>query len=290
MVASAQHHFITGLRRVIAMTVILTASFQLPAAPPPSPDDTLATLRMKATFYADRFHGRRTASGEIFDQSKATAAHISIKLGTWVRVTNLKNGKQVIVKINDRCPKRGLIDLTRSAARSIGIRGTSDVTVEILPSEEFARQLIEASAPDKELPLNDPPPLNLLTTSQATPSENKGTRTIPTSDSNTKMDPAPRPVPPKTDKKKAAGQHDGDRLDDTRYSLYLGQSATLQQARQQVEAIPTPYRRYISLIPDGQHSDIQILLDIQQNKREAERTLQKIQKAFPHAQLIQQTQ
>ena len=95
--------------------------------------DTVSVYPNKGTFYHDRFEGRKTASGEIFDQNRFTAAHWRIKLGTYILVTNQNTGLQVIVKVNDRCPKRGVIDLTHRAAAAIGIKGCQPVTVRILP-------------------------------------------------------------------------------------------------------------------------------------------------------------
>ncbi len=76
-----------------------------------------------ASFYGARFAGRRTANGEIFRPSKMTAAHKTLRFGTRVRVTNLRNNKSVVVRINDRGPyaKRRIIDLSRAAARKIGM-------------------------------------------------------------------------------------------------------------------------------------------------------------------------
>ena len=75
----------------------------------------------KASYYADRYHGRTTASGERFDVDALTAAHKSLAFGTVVRVTNLNNGKSVTVRINDRGPYVGgrVIDLSPAAARRI---------------------------------------------------------------------------------------------------------------------------------------------------------------------------
>jgi rare lipoprotein A len=87
----------------------------------------------KATWYGPRHHGRRTASGEIFDRHGMTAAHRSLPMGTRVRVTNLATDQTVIVRINDRCRCPGvLIDLSQAAARSIGIAGTARVRMERL--------------------------------------------------------------------------------------------------------------------------------------------------------------
>lgn len=89
-----------------------------------------------ASYYAKKFDGRQTASGEIFSSSKYTAACNVLPLNTWVRVTNIRNQKSVIVKINDRMhPKnKRLIDLARVAAKDLGFtgRGLTRVKVEAL--------------------------------------------------------------------------------------------------------------------------------------------------------------
>lgn len=90
----------------------------------------------KASFYAMKFQSRKTASGEIFDQSAYTAAHKSLPFGTIVKVTNVRNDKSVIVRINDRGPfVRGrIIDLSRSAFSKIGntSAGVIDVKLEVV--------------------------------------------------------------------------------------------------------------------------------------------------------------
>ncbi|MCU0834333.1 MAG: septal ring lytic transglycosylase RlpA family protein [Chromatiaceae bacterium] len=89
-----------------------------------------------ASFYHDRFHGRKTANGERFDQSAYTAAHKTLPLGTTVRVTRVDNGKSILVRINDRGPfKKGrVIDLSRRAARDLGMieKGLVKVKVEVV--------------------------------------------------------------------------------------------------------------------------------------------------------------
>ena len=74
-----------------------------------------------ATYYALRYKGRRTSSGERYNPAKLTAAHNNIPLGTKVKVTNLENDREVVVTVNDRCKKRKtrLIDLSRAAARKL---------------------------------------------------------------------------------------------------------------------------------------------------------------------------
>ncbi len=89
-----------------------------------------------ASWYGRRYHGRRTASGEIFDMNLATAAHPTLPFGTRVQVTNLGNGRSVVLKINDRGPfvRRRIIDVSRRAAQALGFvqNGTARVRVQLV--------------------------------------------------------------------------------------------------------------------------------------------------------------
>ncbi len=91
-----------------------------------------------ASYYADRFHGRKTASGKRYNKQALTAAHKTLPLGTKVRVTNLKNGESVDVEINDRGPyvKGRVIDLSKEAARELRMVGSglAQVRLEIIES------------------------------------------------------------------------------------------------------------------------------------------------------------
>ncbi len=93
-----------------------------------------------ASYYADKFNGRLTANGEIFQPHKYTAAHKKLPFGTKVKVTNLKNNKAIILRINDRGPfiKGRIIDLSPIAAEKLGFKhaGITDVKVEIVSKEE----------------------------------------------------------------------------------------------------------------------------------------------------------
>ena len=92
-----------------------------------------------ASWYGPGYHGKRTSSGERFDQDELTAAHVSWAFGTRVRVTFLATGKSVVVRINDRFPshKGRIIDLSRGAARQIGLigPGTGRVRLEVVGSD-----------------------------------------------------------------------------------------------------------------------------------------------------------
>ena len=89
-----------------------------------------------ASYYAEKFNGRPTANGEIYDGKKMTAACNSLPLGTWIRVTNLSNNRSVIVKTNDRLHPRmtRIVDLSRAAAEQLGFikKGLTKVKVEVL--------------------------------------------------------------------------------------------------------------------------------------------------------------
>ncbi|MCP4681271.1 MAG: septal ring lytic transglycosylase RlpA family protein [Desulfobacterales bacterium] len=88
----------------------------------------------KASWYGKKFHGRPTASGEIFDMHKKSAAHKTLPLGTYVRTLNLSNNKQIIVRVNDRGPfvKGRIIDLSYAAAKEIGLINTGVADVKIV--------------------------------------------------------------------------------------------------------------------------------------------------------------
>jgi peptidoglycan lytic transglycosylase len=92
---------------------------------------------MTASWYGKEHHGRRTSSGEVFDEKKLTAAHSSLPLNTVVEVTNLANGKKVQVKVNDRgMPNSGEIDLSLAAAKAIGMVecGLALVVLSVVPN------------------------------------------------------------------------------------------------------------------------------------------------------------
>jgi rare lipoprotein A len=89
-----------------------------------------------AAYYSNVFHGRRTASGERYDKNAYTAAHKRLLFGTRVRVTNLENGKSVVLKINDRGPRtqNRIIDVSRRAALDLGFirKGLTEVQLEVI--------------------------------------------------------------------------------------------------------------------------------------------------------------
>ena len=94
-----------------------------------------------ASWYGEQFHGRRTSSGEPYDMYDMTAAHKSLPLPTYVEVTNLENGRTVVVRVNDRGPfiDGRIIDLSFAAARKLGYIGAGTVEVEVRALDPAAR-------------------------------------------------------------------------------------------------------------------------------------------------------
>ena len=128
-----------------------------------------------ASWYGPKFHGRRTANGEIFDMNLLTAAHPTLPMPVRARVTNLENGKSIIVRINDRGPfaKDREIDLSRKAAEVLGFRdkGTTEVRVQYLgraPMYDSAGRLIRV-----------PEPATFIAERPRTPDENKRVSAAP---------------------------------------------------------------------------------------------------------------
>ncbi|MBK5101765.1 MAG: septal ring lytic transglycosylase RlpA family protein [Desulfobacteraceae bacterium] len=100
----------------------------------PLPDSDGFVQFGKASWYGRKFHGRPTASGEVFDMNKKSAAHKTLPMGTYVKVVNLSNKKELIVMINDRGPfvKGRIIDLSRAAAKEIDLIGPGMAEVKIV--------------------------------------------------------------------------------------------------------------------------------------------------------------
>jgi rare lipoprotein A len=131
------------MKRFFKSSLVLLAVTTLVAAPTVSfahtshsPKHAHGAITGIASWYGPGFNGRATANGERYDMLGLTAAHKTLPFGTKVRVTNLKNGNSVIVRINDRGPYIGqrLIDLSKTAANNIGLlaTGTAMVTLDIV--------------------------------------------------------------------------------------------------------------------------------------------------------------
>lgn len=133
-------------RALVAATLALGLVGCSTAARSPAPTTEDTTPRAtgvqtgKASWYGRPHHGRKTASGEIYDMAELTAAHRTLPLGTRVRVTNVANGRTVIVRVNDRGPfiDGRILDLSHAAARELDALGAGVVTVRIEVLEDAA--------------------------------------------------------------------------------------------------------------------------------------------------------
>jgi rare lipoprotein A len=129
-------HFVLLFLTAICFLMPSNAAAQTDPAVKAKPVKSKKILYGLASFYSSKFNGKKTASGEIFSQNKLTCACNVLPLGTWVRVTNIKNGRSVILKTNDRLHPRmkRIVDLTKAAAVKLGYvaTGLTRVKVEVL--------------------------------------------------------------------------------------------------------------------------------------------------------------
>ena len=124
-----------------ALLAVLTGCSTAPDRGRPGSDAAALTkspgaelARGKASWYGPGFHGKRTASGERFDMNDLTAAHRTLPFGTRVRVRNTQNGREVLVRINDRGPRISdrIIDLSRAAAAALDLLQVGEVSVVLI--------------------------------------------------------------------------------------------------------------------------------------------------------------
>lgn len=209
--------------------------------------DTNKTFHMHATFYSDKFVGRKTSNGEIFKQDKYTAAHKSIKLGTLVLVTNPKNGKQVIVKVNDRCPRPGILDLTKKAARFLGV-SSSSIEVQVLP-ERYRTIWEHMDDYKKQMEAGTILTLN------------------------------PQPAPSKI-------QPESTISPEALYDLELCVANTRLEAQKIIDRLPMHYQSLAEMVPSNKSLMVGVKLTLYLRKEKAESIRKEFLGQFPNARLI----
>lgn len=162
--------------------------------------EELLTAETYASYYGEAFNGRPTSSGEIFDMNAYTAAHKTLPFGTFLEVTNLENGKKVVVRVNDRGPfvPNREIDLSKAAAKSLGMisRGITRVSIKRVDSLDHAALVATTdvysdttteSAPKGAHPVTDSQP-------EAVPVQKEAVSDIPAKGSDTAAATAPSKV------------------------------------------------------------------------------------------------
>lgn len=144
-------------RCVLSATLWLVASLSILHA------QTSFTQTGKASYYADKFQGRTTASGERYDKTQHTCAHLTLPFGTMLKVTNLDNGQTTQVRVNDRGPfaKDRIIDLSRAAAEDLDLvlSGMARVKIEVVPATDAAPLPTPSPAAQKPTPMPKPAPV-----------------------------------------------------------------------------------------------------------------------------------
>lgn len=228
--------------------------------------DTVTEHNNFGTFYHDRFEGRKTASGEVFDQNKFTAAHWKIKLGTLVMVTNRNTGLQVIVKVNDRCPKHNVLDMSHRAANAIGIKGCQKVTVRILPEgyeERWAAQetmfdSVRSRLTDKQAPKQP------TTKAQEAPIAEIKTVT------GKKELEKPTATKPPTVKHRSQ-----------EYNLVLASETTHSEAFNSINKLPKVYQNKVIVEPLDDSSHVKITLDVRLPEQKAKNLKAALRHSFP---------
>jgi rare lipoprotein A len=146
------------MRRLVLPLVVLAALAAAPIADAQvRPGGRRAAMRVEhgtASFYAARFHGRRTASGERYNHQALTVAHRTLPFGTLLRVTNERNGRSITVRVNDRGPfiRGRILDLSGAAARRLGVTGLAPVRIETISEDDAEAE------PEVITPPPPPPP------------------------------------------------------------------------------------------------------------------------------------
>ena len=221
--------------------------------------DTHRVFNMQGTYYSDRFVGRKTSSGEVFVQDKFTAAHRSLKFGTLLLVTNPRNGKEVIVRVNDRCPKDKIIDMSHRAAKQIGV---SSHTVEVRVLPERFRPLWEAQ--EKIFHLLEAGKIKKLIDDGLSP-----TKIL---------------------------SHYGNYSQDTTaaratevelYDVELLRNSDLSAARQKVRNLPVHYQSQVVYRNAGRPGGVTVVVELSTSRKSAEAVKKEIATMFPDSRVVQ---
>jgi len=145
------------MRRLLLLTFL---TFTLPGLKAQDTQNKISeSEKGVASYYHDKFEGRKTTTGDVFDNDKFTAASNKIKLGSYVKVTNISNGEVVYVKVNDRMAagNKRLIDLASIAAKKLDFhkKGITKVKVEVVTEEEGKTGILAQKVIDMQLHKNE---------------------------------------------------------------------------------------------------------------------------------------
>ncbi|MBX3102305.1 MAG: septal ring lytic transglycosylase RlpA family protein [Bacteroidetes bacterium] len=243
----------------------------------------------EASFYADRFHGKKTASGVRYDKQALTAAHRELPFGTRIRVQNLDNGKSVMVVVNDRGPWRShrILDLSREAARQLDMEqsGTANIKLVVIgegstapvstPQEEpvvsTEKKPAETSHPPerrvdpKPQPEKKPEPVQTKPPQEPKP-EVKTPEKKPEVKPEVKTLPPVKAEPAKPKPFSAAGTWNmyGEKVSPKGWGVQLGAFSSQEKAVAFCEEVKTKgYQRlFIQMVPQGESHTYKVLLGV----------------------------
>lgn len=250
--------------------------------------DTVTEYPNKGTYYHDKFEGRTTASGEVFDQNAFTAAHWRIKLGTYILVTNQNTGLQVIVKVNDRCPRHGVIDLSHRAATAVGIRGCQPVTVRLLSDdyeEQWLAQEMQFDSVRSRRHPDLPTALEVLARAAAASSG----ETVGTSDSSPDVVVSAPAASPSTGHSKPHDHPASQSLANGRYNLILCNVATHGEAYNNIQKLPPKFQEMARVEAVGDSSDLRVSLDVRLPRTQVDALRRTLSSSFPKVSVIPAT-
>lgn len=265
-----------------------------------------STVTMLGTYYADKFVGRRTSNGEIFRQNQYTAAHRNYPFGTYLLVQHPQNGLSIVVKVNDRCPKSNVLDMTKIAVHSLGIRGSAKVSVTILDpiigKQLWVNQDTTWMAKEEYLAFRDrsstrkisPYPLGNGSDSKSparpTPSTKTPTKQITNNkeliaEPSTVSDPIPDSSNSQADTATSVVKPQGPL-----YDIELCTVISQNVANLEVGRLPLDLRDKIVFELNRQNREVKIILEIANTRSHAVRTQARLIELFPDSCLIPHVQ
>jgi rare lipoprotein A len=149
------HHIFSATRFAIAMFAVFAGFFTVA---PLAAESEIIKLEAMASWYGEEFNGRPTSSGEIFDMNAMTAAHKTLPFGTMLELTNLSNGKKALVRVNDRGPfvESREIDVSKAAARELGMIGSGTTKVSIRRIDALDAAAVQAAQSPADSPATSP--------------------------------------------------------------------------------------------------------------------------------------
>lgn len=249
-------------------------------------NDTTYEYLNQGTIYANKFVGRRTSSGEVFKQDLYTAAHWKIKLGTIVLVTCPETGQQVLVKVNDRCPKRGVFDLTRKAANSIGIKGCRRVVIRQLPERfryywEHQDELRGTANYDNMLlALYTPVELQPVTKGTTYTTESAPKRD---NDEVVQLSQKSAAAPKKTNQRSKVKSQ--SITEQAKYDLDLCVVNNRQEALVEIDKLPVTYQKKVVILPAQATAKMKIRLNLGLPQQKVYELQEQLRTLFPNSTL-----